>query len=46
MPEFIRLIESTYREVPPPKPKKQKERTEEQKGTKQSSTWLSRLFRW
>jgi len=26
MPEFIKLIESTYREVPPPKPRKQKKK--------------------
>ncbi|HIE30143.1 TPA: hypothetical protein EYP66_22995 [Candidatus Poribacteria bacterium] len=30
MPEFIRLTESTYREVPPPKLKKRKKRTEKE----------------
>ena len=37
MPEFIRLIESTYREVPPPKLKKRKKKTEKQEEANQIS---------
>lgn len=45
MPEFIKLVESTYREVPPPKLKKRKEKTKKQNEANQSSPLLSRLLR-
>ena len=46
MSEFIKLVESTYREVPPPKLKKRKKKTKKQNEADQSSSWLSRLLRW